>query len=256
MFGWEIGRWVVAGAALVILVTFSVGVVQYRRLSLRLKRLEEAEPDRGTTLSKSPPAPRSSLPAAPRAYVRPPMVHSPSISLHSCADAKAPAELLSYGLNAPCYTPIIDRREPWSHLIVVVTRIRNNSPREIILRRPQLAFNLGSDVRKTESPAPLVLLSRLNLVDGNGDPHTLDRARDLLLDRLFGERSLNRTLLPIKPRETLVTYTAFLPRNLASLPVFEEDILRFGFILTAGDVPIVFNDIHARRTPQLSALIA
>lgn len=248
MFGWEIGRWVVIGAAIAVVGAFIFGVVEYRRLASRLKRLEEGKP--------LPPSRAEVLPPRPVARTRPPVSEQPgTLSLRTCADGAAPDDLLSYGLNSSCYTPVTDGREPRFHLVVVVTRIRNNGPQGVILRKPHLSFDLGAGARKFEPVAPLTLLSRLSFVGGDGDRPALDRTREVLLDRLFGDRSLNRTVLLVKPWEAVITYAAFLPRDLASLPVFDEDILRFGVALTAGDYPAVFSNFHACRAPHLSAVL-
>jgi len=183
-----------------------------RRLGARLKRLESA----GPTYAPRSPAPPGVAAGRVRLAVRPDK------------DITAPGDFLAYGLDSSGYVPVGSEDGSRGHLVVLVLRFTNLGREELQIRRPRIVFRLGAGASKLEPPATLARLARLSFFDAQGAPRLLEDVKDGLLERAVGAQSLNRNVLRLRPFEPVVSYTAFLPGRLGSLPVFQDELLDFG----------------------------
>ena len=223
-----------AGAVVGVVVFFSW--FQMRRLGARVKRLEAA----GAAFAARPAAPKRASGRYARLAVRPD------------TDITAPGDFLVYGLDSSGYVPIENENGSRGHLVVLVLRITNLGRDELLLTRPRIVFRLGAGASKLEPPATLARLGRLSFFDAKAAARPLDGVKEGLLERAMGANSLNRNVLRLKPFEPVVSYAAFLPRRLGSLPVFQEDLLNFGVGFYSPDGWHEYDGFRARPFRDLA----
>jgi hypothetical protein len=225
---------VAAGAVVGGVILFSW--FQIRRLGARVKRLENT----GSALAPRPVAPRRVAAGRVRLAVRPE------------TDIAAPGDFFAYGLDSSGYVPVESANGFRAHLVVLVLRITNLGRDAVLLRRPHVVFRLDAGASKLEPPATLARLGRLSFFDAEGAARPLDDLKDELLERAIGAHSLNRSVLQLKPFEPVVSYAVFLTRRLGGLPVFNDDLLKFGVGFYAADGWHEYDGFRARPFRNLA----
>lgn len=209
---------------------------QIRRLGARVRRLENS----GSTLAARPVASRAVAAGRVRLAVRPE------------TDIAAPGDFLAYGLDSSGYVPVESDYGFRAHLVLLVLRLTNLGRDPLLLRRPHVVFRLDAGAAKLEPPATLARLGRLSFFDVQAAARPLDGLKNELLERAIGAHSLNRNVMQLKPFEPVVSYAAFLPRRLGGLPVFSDDLLKFGVGFFAAEGWMEYGDFRARPFRDLA----